>query len=408
MRILLLGGGGREHALAWKLAPEAEILAAPGNPGIAQFADCRDTQAIPELARAYLPDLVVIGPEAPLIAGLADQLRDDHFAVLGPGAEGAQLEGSKAWSKALMAEAGIPTAAYRSFRDPEAAHRFVSELGACVVKASGAALGKGVVVAASEAEAHEAVDAMLVGGAFGDAGAEIVVEERLVGPEFSVLTLCSGEEIYSLPAAQDYKRALDRDRGPNTGGMGSFSPVPHIPPARVAEVEMRVVRPALAALKTRGIDFRGVLFSGLMVHEGEIRCLEFNVRFGDPETQTIVRRVGSGFAAALLACAKGEPIPPVQTLANAAVTVVVASAGYPGEYEKGIPISIDPLPEGVLAFHAGTRMEGDALVTAGGRVLAISAAADDIEQARRLAYLGVQGVHFAGARTRSDIAATEP
>lgn len=410
MKILLVGGGGREHALAWKLGREADILAAPGNPGIAQIAPCHaapsgDFPAIFDLARRFRPDLVVIGPEAPLIAGLADQLRAHDFAVLGPGADGARLEGSKAWSKALMTEAGIPTAAYRSFQDAEAARRYVGELGgACVVKASGAALGKGVVVAHSEAEACEAVEAMLVHGAFGDAGAEIVIEEMLAGPEFSVLTLCSGQDIFSLPVAQDYKRALEADRGPNTGGMGSYSPVPHVPLDRVYEVEARVVRPILTTLEQRGIDFRGVLFSGLMVHRNEIRCLEFNVRFGDPETQTVVRRLGSGCAGALLACAKGDPIPPVPILENAAVTVVVVSEGYPGEYQKGIEIDIEPLPDGVVAFHAGTRRRGDTLVTDGGRVLAVSAAADNLEQARQLAYQGVQCVHFAGARSRSDIA----
>ncbi|MFI5386400.1 MAG: phosphoribosylamine--glycine ligase [Fimbriimonadales bacterium] len=421
MKVLVVGSGGREHALAWKLSQEADVVAAPGNPGIAECARCvsvatSDHSGLVDLARRESVGLVVIGPEDPLIAGLADATRAASIPAFGPGADGAQLEGSKAFSKQLMREAGIRTAAFETFDDAAQAHAYVeSQSGKLVVKASGAALGKGVIVTENATEAHDAVDAMLVDGEFGAAGRTIVIEERLSGPEFSLLTLCSGDQeskvqspkskvFLSLPVAQDYKRAFDGDRGPNTGGMGTFSPVPWITDRMVGQTEDDVVRPILAALQARGISYRGVLFSGLMLHEGKTHCLEFNVRFGDPEIQSIVLRLGSGLAAALLACAKGEPIPPVDALDNAAVSVVVASGGYPGRYEKGKPIEIGAMPDGVHVFHAGTAMTDGQLVTNGGRVLAVSASAPDIKEARRLAYEAVEGVRFEGKQNRQDIA----
>ena len=253
--------------------------------------------------------------------------------------------------------------------------------------------------------AEEAIDAMLIDKAFGDAGSTIVIEERLSGPEFSLLTLCSDGEFLSLPVAQDYKRALDHDRGPNTGGMGTYSPVSLVTPDIVLETERRVVKPLLETLAAMGISYRGVLFSGLMIHRGEVRCLEFNVRFGDPETQSVVKRLGSGFARALKACAEGLSIPTIEVRDNAVVSVVLASGGYPGAYQKGKPITIGALPEGVTAFHAGTTMKEGALVTNGGRVAAITATAPTIAAARELAYSAVSAFEFEGKHLRRDIAA---
>ncbi len=415
MRILVVGSGGREHALAWKLAQEAEVIVAPGNAGIAEDVPCADVRAndsagLLALCREKSIDLVVVGPEDPLIAGLADFLRENGVAVYGPGMEGAQLEGSKAFSKQLMEEAGILTARYASFQDSELAKEFARSLHAegsmPVIKASGNALGKGVVVANSIEEAEEAIDMMMVDREFGEAGSTVVVEERLLGYEFSLLTICSGTEFFSLPVAQDYKRALDGDRGPNTGGMGTYSPVASVPPDLVREAEALAVRPMLEHLKAKGIDYRGTLFSGFMVQNGRPYCLEYNVRFGDPETQTVMRRLGAGFASALLAAANGESIPEIEVLDNSVVTVVVASGGYPGSYAKGVPVQVpSDLPDAVKVFHAGTAMQGGQLVSNGGRVLGVSAVGDTIPAAREAAYQVCSAIGFEGRHYRQDIAA---
>lgn len=413
MRVLLIGGGGREHALAWKLAQEAEVLAAPGNPGIAEVAECHpvlasDLAGILDLCRRTEPDLVVVGPEDPLIAGLANLLREAGFATVGPDRDAAQLEGSKAFSKALMAEAGVPTARFGTFTDVAPAVALARDLfetgGGAVVKASGAALGKGVIVADDLEDAEEAIRSMLGGSTFGDAGSTVVVEERLSGFEFSLLTLCSDGHILSLPVAQDYKRAFDGDRGPNTGGMGSYSPVAAVDDALVRQTEDAVVRPMLECLQRRGIGYRGVLFSGLMQTSAGPKCLEYNVRFGDPETQSVMVRLGAGFADALMATAQGEKIPPIEVVANNTVTVVVASGGYPGDYQRGLPISLGTMPEGVTLFHAGTRMQGGQLVTAGGRVFGVTGVGATLPEARDRAYRGVAQVEFEGRWFRSDIA----
>lgn len=413
MKILIVGSGGREHALAWKLREEAEVVVAPGNAGIAESVPvaANDFKGLLDLCRERKFDLVVVGPEDPLIAGLADLLREAGFAVYGPGREGARLEGSKAFSKEAMAAAGVPTAQFGSFDQPEEAKVFARDLVDSgklpVVKASGAALGKGVVVCNTLSEAEEAIDMMMLDREFGDAGSTVVVEERLLGFEFSLLTLCSGQDIYSLPVAQDHKRALDGDRGPNTGGMGTYSPVAAVTPSMVSEAEDRVVRPVLEYLKAQGVDYRGTLFSGLMVAGGRSYCLEYNVRFGDPETQTVMRRLGSGLAAALLACAKGEKIPAPQVLDNQAVTVVVASGGYPGSYAKGVPIAIpSDLPDEVEVFHAGTALDKEGrLVSSGGRVLGVSATGETLQEARQAAYAACERIEFAGSFYRRDIGA---
>lgn len=409
MKVLIIGGGGREHALAWKLAQDAEVHVAPGNPGIEQVATCHSVgvmefEGIKTLCADLSIDLVVVGPEDPLIAGLADVLRLEGYLVYGPSASGARMEGSKAFSKGVMAAAGVPTARFQNFTDPHPAKLFAAELfssgNGAVIKASGAALGKGVVVAVSFEEAEETIDAMLVDREYGEAGSEIVVEERLSGREFSLLTMASPKGFTSLPVAQDYKRALDGDRGPNTGGMGTYSPVPWVSQSLVKATENEVVRPTLDALG----NYRGTLFSGIMADEGGGKCLEFNVRFGDPETQTVMRRLGSGFLDALVAVARGETPEEVEVLPCAVVTVVIASGGYPGAVQKGVPITVGELPEGGMLFHAGTAWRGGQLVTNGGRVFGASGLAATLAEARNIAYAVVDQVKFEGMYVRKDIA----
>lgn len=414
MRVLVVGSGGREHALVWKLAQEAEVLCAPGNAGIRNSCECFDVPtsdhaSLAELAQRLAVDLVVVGPEDPLIAGLADRLQESGVPVFGPSAAAAQLEGSKAFAKQLMLEAGVPNAESRTFQRFEQALEYTRsrfDAGRQVaIKASGAALGKGVTVCSTIEEADEALHTAMVERAFGEAGDTCLVEDRLFGREFSLLTLVSEGSFASLPVVQDYKRALDGDRGPNTGGMGTYSPVGWLDPDLVHQTEEQVVRPVVQAMADRGTPFRGVLFSGLMVQDGIPYCLEFNVRFGDPEMQTAVRRIGAGLAEALLATARSEPVTAPEVLDNAAVSVVMASGGYPGPYQKGVEVQIGPMPEGVVAFHAGTALRDGRLVTSGGRVLALSAAAPNLAAARALAYQGVQAVRFSGAHWRTDIAA---
>ncbi len=411
MKILVVGSGGREHALALKLSQDAgvEVLAAPGNPGIAEFAPCFPIAAtsldeLVVLAISEQVDLVVVGPEDPLVLGLADMLRSQGIAVFGPSAEGAKLEGSKAFSKAIMEEAGVPTAEGRSFQDAGSAKDYIRSKWnsgrKVVIKASGNALGKGVIVAETLEEAIQAVDDLK---ALGEAGDTLVVEDRLFGREFSLLTLVNGSDIFSLPVAQDYKRIFDGDQGPNTGGMGTYSPVPWIKPEWVEASEDKIVRPAIQALRAKGIDYRGVLFSGIMVENDSVFCLEYNVRFGDPETQSVMNRIGSGLSTALLACALGEPIPALPVLENAVCTVVVASEGYPGPVIKGREIAFGTVPQDVTVYHAGTS-KAEKLTTSGGRVLGITATAATLSEARSLAYEGVSQVCFEGMQFRTDIA----
>ncbi|MDX2065188.1 MAG: phosphoribosylamine--glycine ligase [Fimbriimonadaceae bacterium] len=414
MKILVVGSGGREHALAWRLSHEADVIVTPGNPGIAEDVRCAavpatDFSGIVALARAEAVDLVVIGPEDPLILGLGDQLRAANIPVFGPGKASARLEASKVFAKAVMSQAGVPTAAYRTFEHPETAIAYARERFAdgypCVVKASGQALGKGVIMCDSAEDAEAAIRAMLVERVFGDSGAEIVIEDRLEGPEFSVFSIVGEQNFVTLPIAQDYKRVGDGDHGPNTGGMGSYSPVPGIPERLVAEVEQTIIRPTLDAMRADGKPFTGTLFTGVMMHRGRPHCLEFNVRFGDPETQSLMMRLGDGFAAALWQSATGDIVEVPQIRPEAAVSVVIASAGYPGPISRGLPIAIDPLPEGVKVFHAGTARKNDHVVTNGGRVLCLSAIAAGIPEARELAYRATHAVRFEGAIFRRDIAA---
>lgn len=415
MRILVLGSGGREHALVWKLAQEADVFCAPGNAGIAQTCgtydlDLMDFPAIESLAKHLKVDFVVVGPEAPLIGGLADFLRSAGVPTVGPNAQSAMLEGSKAFAKRAMVEAGVPTADYGEFTNAGVALKYIAEMFAqdkCVaVKASGSALGKGVTVCLTQAEAEQAVHLAMVERVFGEAGDTVVIEECLHGREFSLITLVSGSQYRSLPIAQDYKRAFDGDRGPNTGGMGTYSPVPWLDDALIKKTEEAIVAPLLKSLTKYDFDYRGVLFSGVMVVNGNPFCLEFNVRFGDPETQSIVRRIGAGFAATLEAVAKGKPIPEIEVLDNAVVSVVMASEGYPGKYKKGRSVSIpDDLDDDVVIFHAGTSKLVGGLVTSGGRVLSVTATGASLGRARKSAYAAVEKIEFKGRQFRTDIGA---
>lgn len=413
MRVLVLGSGGREHALCWKLAQDHEVHAAPGNPGIQTLAELHavridDLEGLTALAKSLQPDLIVVGPENPLVDGLADRLRAGGHGVLGPGAAGAQLEGSKAFSKAVMARAGIPTAAFHTCTSAEQAHeaaRAMFDAGMHVaVKASGNALGKGVVVAETLEDALEAIDEMMVARVFGDAGATVVVEERLIGREFSLLSLCSGTHFWSFPIAQDYKRIFDGDRGPNTGGMGTYSPVPSIPASAIAQTEVEMVAPLLDHLQAEGIDYRGILFTGVMLTASGPKCLEYNVRFGDPETQSVMMRMGSGLGEALRAAALGKPILAPAVLERAAVTVVLANAGYPGSLAGKPALTLpDSLEPEVVIFHAGTSLIDGVLTATGGRVLGVSAAAPTLDEARAKAYRAAEAVQFEGKQYRSDI-----
>jgi phosphoribosylamine--glycine ligase len=417
MRVLLVGSGGREHALAWALARSpllGELHAAPGNPGIGTLARLHpvpvsDLEGLTRLAVDLSADLVVVGPEAPLVAGLADRLAAAGVAVFGPSAAAAQLEGSKTFAKSVMEAAGVPTARFAVCDTVSAAHAAIAEAdGDVVVKADGLAAGKGVVVCASTAEAHAAVAAALVDDRFGVAGRRVLIEERLEGEELSLLALCDGENVLPLAPARDYKRAGDDDSGPNTGGMGSISPVPGIGPDVVADIVARVHKPVVNELARRGAPYRGCLYAGLILTADGPRVIEFNARFGDPETQVILPRT-AGDVLALLARAAGGTLAgcEVEPAEPACVSVVVASRGYPESPELGDRITgVDEAEEidGVTVFHAGTAVgAGDHLETAGGRVLNVTAVGPDFDTARRRAYAGVDAVHIDGALHRSDI-----
>jgi phosphoribosylamine--glycine ligase len=414
--VLLVGGGGREHALAWKLAQSpglGRMIAAPGNPGIAAHArrvPIKDTAIDPlvALAQQERPDLVVIGPEAPLALGLADRLRAAGLAVFGGSAAAARLESSKAFAKDLMARHRIPTARFGTFRDAAAARRYARELGApLVVKADGLAAGKGVTVCGTLEEADRAIAQCLEARAFGDAGLTVVVEEFLVGEEASFFALSDGVTVLPLTAAQDHKTVLDGDRGPNTGGMGAYSPAPVMDAAMQERVMTTIVRPTIAAMAEEGAPYTGALFVGLMITAEGPKVIEFNCRFGDPECQAILPRLEDDLLALLLAAATGKGLPSALTWsAQSSVCVVMTSAGYPGSYETGRAISgveaAAALP-GVNVFHAGTALADGALVTAGGRVLGVQAVGADVSVAIRTAYAAVERIRFDGAHYRRDI-----
>jgi phosphoribosylamine--glycine ligase len=413
MHVLLIGSGGREHALAWKLrrSPLVERLyAAPGNPGIAGEAelvavDPADHAAVAAFCRDNAIGLVVVGPEQPLVAGIADALHAAGILVFGPSGAAARLEGSKGFTKDLCAEAGIPTAAYGRFRDAASAKAYVARGGApIVVKADGLAAGKGVVVATSVEAANAAIEACFAGD-FGAAGAEVVVEEFLDGVEASLFALSDGETAIPFGTAQDYKRAFDGDTGPNTGGMGAISPAPALPDRLVEEAMRTIVQPTVRAMKARGTPFRGVLYAGLMIGSRGPQLIEYNVRFGDPECQVLMRRLQSDLGAILLAVAGGRLAEvSAQWSPDPAVAVVMASRGYPGAFEKGTPILRLPKPsDEVVVFHAGTALRNGALVATGGRVLNVTARAESLAAARADAYDALRAVDWPGGFYRSDI-----
>jgi phosphoribosylamine---glycine ligase len=416
VKILLVGSGGREHALAVALArsPSCDALhAAPGNPGIAAVATCHpvatvDDEGLVQLAVELRCDLVVVGPEVPLVAGLADRVRAAGVPVFGPGAAAAQLEGSKAFAKDVMEAAGVPTARHHVVRRADEIEAAVDELGgACVVKADGLAAGKGVVVAADRAEAIAAARAFVSGEAHGEAGTTVVLEELLVGEEVSLLALCDGASAQPLLAARDYKRVGDADSGPNTGGMGAMAPVPGFSTSEAERFCRIAHEPVLAELERRGARFSGCLYAGLMLTDEGPRILEFNVRFGDPETQAILPLLEGDLAAALHAVATGQSDPSlVQVAPGACVSVVLASQGYPSAPRVGDAIEGIEQAEalaGVSVFHSGTALHEGRLLTAGGRVLAISATGRDVAAARAQAYAATAFVRFDGVQHRSDI-----
>ena len=410
-KCLVVGSGGREHALAQVLVQspsKPEVIAAPGNAGIADIAEtvsieATDVDRIASLAKGM--DLVVVGPEAPLVLGLADVLRAEGIPVLGPNRAAAELEGSKAFAKRAMRDAGVPTARWDVFDDAGAAIRFAGSLGRAVVKADGLAAGKGVVVADSIAEAEEAIRAIL-GGLHGEAGRRVVVEERLEGEELSVIALVDGQRIMTLAPSQDHKRVHDGDQGPNTGGMGAYSPAPRGTPELMREVEKSCLRPIVDLMASRGTPFSGVLYAGLMLTERGPQVLEYNVRFGDPETQAILPRLAEDAYQLFLMTAKGMlPERPAKFSSDACVTVVLAAEGYPGSVRKGDPIEgLDQKLEGVMIFHAGTKREGDRIVTAGGRVLGVTALGATLSQAVDRAYRAAGRISWRGMHYRKDIA----
>lgn len=417
MRILLIGSGGREHALAWKLSqsPKAEKLyAVPGNPGIAEFAECiegisvEDSAAIVALAREKAVDLVVVGPEGPLTNGIVDDLAAAGIPAFGPTKDAAELEGSKVYAKMIMKRYGIPTARYEVFGDVSRARVYARQMRQpFAIKADGLAAGKGVLLTKTVDEAVAAIDTIMQDKAFGAAGDRIVIEEFMEGEEASVLAFTDGETIVPMVAAQDHKRAKDGDEGLNTGGMGAYAPAPVMTPTLLAEVTEKILQPMIAAMNEEGRPYRGCLYVGLMITPKGPKVVEFNVRFGDPETQVILPLLEGDLAEIMLACATGHlKDVPIAWKKGAAVCVVMTAGGYPEAYEKGKEITgLSAAQEaGAFVFQAGTKKENGQLVTMGGRVLNVVGEAADIKAAVAKAYEGVAKIHFDGEYHRHDIA----
>ena len=418
MKVLVVGQGGREHALAWKLARSesvTDVYCAPGNAGIAEDATCvdiapADISALVSFAKDTPIDLTVVGPEAPLVDGLVDAFNEAGLSAFGPSAAAAALEGSKAYAKKIMHRGNVPTADSTVFEDIADARHFLQEREdqAWVVKADGLAAGKGVLMCATRIEALEAAEGMLVDDDFGPAGARILIEDSLVGEEASILALVDGNTIVSLEASQDHKRAGDEDTGPNTGGMGAYSPAPLVTADLLAEIEEKILVPTVHAMKLANTPFRGLLYAGLMITRQGPKVLEYNVRFGDPEAQPVLMRLKSDLGLALMAAAEGrlDEFGPLEWDPRPAVCVVMASDGYPGSYETGHPIrgieEANALPD-VQVFHAGTTTSDGEVLSNGGRVLGVTALGDHLADAKRRAYEAVRCIRWEGAWCRKDI-----
>jgi phosphoribosylamine--glycine ligase len=416
MKILVVGGGGREHALVWKLAQSpkvSQIYCAPGNAGIAQMAECvpidvNDFAALAEFALHQNIDVTVVGPEDPLLNGIVDFFEERSLKIFGPRKEAALLEGSKTFAKDLMEKYNIPTGAYRSFTDYESAIAYVREQGApIVIKADGLAAGKGVTVAFTLEEAEQALHSMMVDDVFAGAGSRVVVEEYLVGEEMTLLSFVDGETVIPMVPSQDHKPVFNDDKGPNTGGMGTYSPVPHMDESIVQQAIETIVVPTAKAMVKEGIPFRGILYTGLMITDKGPKVIEYNARFGDPETQVILPRLASDLADVFLKTVEGKLADlHVEWKKEAAVCVIMASEGYPGSYAKGREITGLPAnTEDTIVFHAGTTEQDGSIVTSGGRVLGVTAIGKDLYEAQRRAYEAVSQISFAGAHYRTDIGA---
>lgn len=415
LKVLIVGSGGREHALAWKLAQSkriGQLYCAPGNAGISEQASLVPLQAddLPGLvdwSKKENIDLVVVGPELPLTLGLVDALEAAGIKAFGPSAKAAELEGSKAFSKDLMYKYRVPTARYGVFTDRETAKNFAREIpGPWVVKADGLAAGKGVLICQTIAEADAAIGQVLVDRVFGPAGDRLVIEEYLEGEELSLMAFCDGTAVVPMVSAQDHKRVFTGDLGPNTGGMGAYSPAPLATPELQRQVMEEVLEPVVKAMAKEGRTFKGVLYAGLMVTSAGPKVLEFNARFGDPETQVVLPRLENDLLEVILAVVEGKLGQlELKWKEEACVSVVMASEGYPGSYQKGVPIiGLGQVPEGVLVFHSGTAKSGEQVVTNGGRVLAVTALGADLRTAVDAAYKGVKAISFTGAHYRTDIA----
>jgi phosphoribosylamine--glycine ligase len=415
LRVLVVGGGGREHALAWHLAGSGhQVFCAPGSAGIARVAQCEPISAIDlpgltQLALRQKIDLTIVGPEAPLVAGAADEFERQGLRVFGPKQSGARIEGDKAFAKEVMHAAGIPTARFQTFTDFDAARNYLGQHRLpVVVKASGLAAGKGVVVAETRPEAEQAVSDMLREGRYGEAGKKVVIEEFLQGEEVSMIGLCDGRSVQVLAPSQDHKRLLDGDKGPNTGGMGAYAPAPVMTAALQLEVQQKVFVPLLAEFAKRDIDYRGVIYAGMILIADGLRVLEFNCRFGDPETQVILPLLDGDLAKLAMACIEGKLHEHALTPAadRSALCVVAAAEGYPGSYGKGMPITGDLVGrDGVVVFHAGTKLEENRTVTNGGRVLGVTGIGSSLAEARDRAYKALEGIRFPGMVFRRDIGA---
>ncbi|KAF2142943.1 uncharacterized protein K452DRAFT_297460 [Aplosporella prunicola CBS 121167] len=418
-RVLIVGNGGREHAISWKLSQSpriAQIYVCPGNGGTSLLKRTQNVDSVKAddfaglvlFAKANNVNLLIPGPEAPLVAGIVDHFNKfaPEVKCFGPNGAAARMEGSKTFSKDFMHRHNIPTAEYKNFTDHGAASAYLDSINhTVVIKASGLAAGKGVIIPQSKAEAHQALKEIMLDREFGEAGDEVVIEEFLEGDELSILSFSDGTNIQSLPPAQDHKRIFDGDQGPNTGGMGTYSPTRIAPKEVVDEIHKTILQPTIDGMRKEGYPMVGCLFTGLMMTKNGPKVLEYNTRFGDPETQSLLPLMDSDLAEVLLACVDNKLSGyEIKVGSKAAATVVVAAGGYPGSYKKGTEMKLDELPNDTVHFHAGTAMKDSTLVTAGGRVIASTAWAPTLEEAVQKAYKGVEGIHFDGMQYRKDIA----